>query len=166
VRRRTEVDAAYEHAKITAIDISPSALAMYRRHNPNADAVKHASIFNLPFPDGSFDGAYNLGVVEHFQHDELTRAFSEVRRVLKPNGKLVVFWPHAHATSVTLLNSAHWVLNDVLHKNVRLHPPEFSLIHSRSEAADLLSQGGFDLSSYDFGMKDFFVQSVVVATRR
>ena len=155
----------HKHARITAIDISPSALALYRRHNPEAEAVRHASIFNLPFPEGSFDGAYNLGVVEHFDHEALTRAFTEVRRVLKPAGKLVVFWPHAHATSVMLLNSAHWVLNNVLHKNVRLHPPELSLIHSRQEAQDLLASGGFELQSYDFGPKDGFVQSVVVATR-
>jgi dolichol-phosphate mannosyltransferase len=161
-----QVDAnLHEHARITAVDISASALALYRRHNPDAEAVKHASIFNLPFPDESFDGAYNLGVVEHFDHAELTRVFSEVRRVLKPQGKLVVFWPHARATSVMLLNSAHWLLNDVLHKNVRLHPPEFSLIHSRREASDLLASGGFQLQSYDFGPKDGFVQSVVVATR-
>jgi len=162
-----QVDAGlHDHAKITAIDISPSALSIYRRHNPRADAVKHASIFALPFADHSFDGAYNLGVVEHFEKDELTRALAEVRRVLKPRGKVVVFWPHAHATSVKLLSSAHWVLNDVLHKDIRLHPPEVSLIHSRKEATELLDAGGFDLSSYDFGAKDFFVQSVVVGTRR
>jgi ubiquinone/menaquinone biosynthesis C-methylase UbiE len=156
----------HEHARITAVDISSSALGLYRLHNPRAAAVEHASIFDLPFPDGTFDGAYNLGVVEHFQRDELQRAFSEVRRVLRPRGKLVVFWPHAHASSVMFLNTAHWLLNDVLHKNVRLHPPEFSLVHSRGEASQLLATGGFDLTSYDFGVKDLFVQSVVVATRR
>jgi dolichol-phosphate mannosyltransferase len=162
-----QVDAGlHEHAKITAIDIAPSALAMYRRHNPRAEAVRHASIFDLPFPSGTFDGAYNLGVVEHFQPDELIRAFGEVARVLKPRGKLVVFWPHAYATSVVVLKSARFVLNDVLHKNVQFHPPEVSLIHSRKEAKELLAKGGFDLTSYDFGPKDFYVQSVVVATRR
>ena len=98
----------HEHAKITAVDISASALDIYQAHNPQADAVKHASIFDLPFPDQTFDGAqkYNLGVVEHFHPDELARALTEVRRVLRPQGKLVVFWPHAHATSVMLLNTA------------------------------------------------------------
>jgi dolichol-phosphate mannosyltransferase len=161
-----QVDAnLHQHAKITAIDISPSALQLYRIVNPGAQEVRHASIFDLPFENETFDGAYNLGVVEHFSHDELRRALLEVRRVLKPNGKLVVFWPHALATSVMVLNTAHWILNDVLHKDVRLRPAELSLVHSRREASNLLSSGGFDLSSYDFGMKDFFVQAVVVATR-
>jgi SAM-dependent methyltransferase len=155
----------HQHAEITAIDISPSALDIYRRENPQAAEVRHASIFDLPFENGTFDGAYNLGVVEHFRHDELQRAFSEIRRVLKPGGKLVIFWPHAYATSVMVLNSAHFVLNEVLQKNVRLHPPEFSLVHSREEATALLSSGGFVLESYQFGIKDLFVQAVVVATR-
>jgi dolichol-phosphate mannosyltransferase len=155
----------HQRAKITAVDISPSALDIYRRENPDAAEIRHASIFDLPFENESFDGAYNLGVVEHFSHDELKRAFSEIRRVLRPGGKLVIFWPHAYATSVAVLQSAHFVLNDVMHKNVRLHPPEYSLVHSKKEAAELLASGGFELTSYDFGPKDLFVQAVVVATR-
>jgi dolichol-phosphate mannosyltransferase len=155
----------HKHAKITAVDISESALRLYARRNRPAEEVRHASIFDLPFANETFDGAYNLGVVEHFSKDELKQGFSELHRVLKPEGKLVVFWPHAHATSVMALNTAHWLLNDVLHKDVRLHPPEVSLVHSRQEASDLLASGGFKLTSYDFGMKDFLVQAVVVATR-
>jgi ubiquinone/menaquinone biosynthesis C-methylase UbiE len=156
----------HQQVRITAVDISPSALDFYRRSNPDAEDVRHADIMDLPFPNGSFDGAYNLGVVEHFDRPQLTKVFSELRRVLKPNGKLVVFWPHARGTSVTALGAAHWLLNDVLHKNVRLHPPEVSLVHSAREAADLLATGGFDLKSYEFGPKDLFVQAKIVATRQ
>ncbi|HEY1958809.1 MAG TPA: glycosyltransferase [Polyangiaceae bacterium] len=154
----------HEHANIVAVDISESALRTYLRENPHAK-VRHASIFSLPFEERSFDGAYNLGVVEHFTHEELGRAFGEIRRVLKPGAKVVVFWPHAQATSVKVLGLAHWVLNDVLDKNVQLHPPEPSLVHSRSEASKLLASGGLELVSYDFGPKDLFVQAVVVAKR-
>ncbi len=156
----------HDHLKITAADISPSALQIYQRENPRAHEVRHASIFELPFADGTFDGAYNLGVVEHFHHDELVKAFTEIRRVLKPGGKYVIFWPHAYATSVMVLNSVHYVLNDVMHKGVRLHPPEYSLVHSSKEARELLEAGGFDLSSYYFGPKDLYVQAIAVATRK
>jgi dolichol-phosphate mannosyltransferase len=155
----------HEHARITAIDISEKALGLYGRHNARAHAVHHASILDLPFGNEMFDGAYNLGVVEHFGGEDLLRGFSEIRRVLKPKGKLVVFWPHAYASSVMVLNSAHWLLNDVLGKNIRLHPPEVSLVHSSREAKELLSAAGLRLTSYDFGMKDFLVQAVVVAER-
>lgn len=160
-----QVDAGlHGHVKITAVDISAAALQRYQRENPGSEQVRHASVLDLPFGDGTFDGAYNLGVVEHFSHQELTRMFSELRRVLKPDGKLVVFWPHARATSAMVLDTAHWVLNDVLHKNVRLHPPECSRVHSRQEASALLASGGFKLDSYHFGAKDFFVQAVIVAS--
>ncbi len=149
---------------ITALDISTEALRSYARHNPAAQ-VRHASIFALPFPDGSFDGAYNLGVVEHFERPQLEQILGELKRVLCPGGKIVLFWPHAQATSVKVLGAAHFVLNDVLHKNVRLHPPEVSLIHSRAEAASLLSGAGFELERYEFGPKDFFVQAVVVGRK-
>lgn len=52
-----------------------------------------------------------------------------------------------------------------MHKNVRLHPPEQSLVHSQKEAQQILSGGGFDVSSHSFGPKDLFVQAVVVSTR-
>jgi dolichol-phosphate mannosyltransferase len=161
-----QVDAnLHQRVRITAVDISPSALDSYRRSNPDAEEVRHADILDLPFPSQSFDGAYNLGVVEHFERPQLQRVFSELHRVLKPGGKLVVFWPHAHGTSVTALGAAHWLLNDVFHKNVRLHPPEVSLVHSSREAAELFAAGGFELKSYSFGPKDLFVQAQIVAMR-
>jgi SAM-dependent methyltransferase len=156
----------HEYAKITAIDISIPALELYRKENPKAFAVKHASIFSLPFADASFDGAYNLGVVEHFEKDELRKILSELRRVIRPGGRLVVFWPHAYATSVAVLKSFHWVMNDVLKKDVHVHPPEVSLVHSKREATELVEECGFNLVSYDFGARDMYVQAVVVANVR
>jgi dolichol-phosphate mannosyltransferase len=156
----------HDHVNITALDISIPALEIYTRENPKVHAVKHASLFNLPFSDASFDGAYNLGVVEHFHKDELRKILDEIHRVVRPTGKVVFFWPHAYATSVAVLNSAHWVMNDVLKKDVRLHPPEVSLVHSKDEARALLEESGFDLLSYSFGPRDIYVQAVVVAERR
>jgi SAM-dependent methyltransferase len=155
----------HDYARITAVDISIPALEIYGTENPKAYALKHASIINLPFPDASFDGAYNLGVVEHFEREELQKIFSELWRVIRPGGKLVVFWPHANGTSVAVLNSVHWVMNDVLNKDVHLHPPEVSLVHSKAEAKHLLESSGFELESYAFGPRDLFVQAVVVAKR-
>src|SRR6202011_3076468 len=52
--------------RITAVDISLPALESYRRNNPGAEAIRHGDILNLnEVAGGTFDGAYNLGVVEH-----------------------------------------------------------------------------------------------------
>ncbi|HEY4016016.1 MAG TPA: glycosyltransferase [Polyangiaceae bacterium] len=156
----------HDYAKITAIDVSPAALEIYVRENGRAHDVKHASIFDLPFADHSFDGAYNLGVIEHFEKDELRKMFAELYRVIKPGGKIVVFWPHAYATSVAVLHGVHWVMNDVLGKDVVLHPPEVSLVHSKKEARSVFEDNGFDLLSYKFGPRDMFVQAIAVGERR
>ncbi len=52
--------------RITGLDISPGALRLYSRNNPAAALIKHGSLFDLPFRDASYDGIYNLGVMEHF----------------------------------------------------------------------------------------------------
>jgi dolichol-phosphate mannosyltransferase len=151
--------------RITAVDISPSALRAYQRNNPTVFAVRHASILDLPFAPATFDGIYNLGVVEHFNTDEIRRIFGQFHKALKSGGKVVIFWPHARATSVAVLNAAHWLSNDVLKKPMKLHPPEISLLRSKDQAASLVETAGFRLIDYYFGPRDVFVQAVIVAEK-
>jgi dolichol-phosphate mannosyltransferase len=150
--------------RITAIDISPSALRIYRRNNPAAFAVRHATILDLHFPAESFDGVYSVCVLEHFTREELRLILAQFHCVLKPGGKLVIFWPHARATSVARLKGAHWLLNDVLGSPVKF-PPADSLLHSRQWVESLLHDAAFRLADYSFGARDFFVQAVVVAEK-
>lgn len=49
-----------------------------------------ASCDKLPFEGESFDGVIAFHVLEHLQPDELQRTMSEIRRVLKKNGALMV----------------------------------------------------------------------------
>jgi SAM-dependent methyltransferase len=151
--------------KITAIDISRSALRIYRRNNPAAAAVEHASILDLPFAAASFDGVYNLGVLEHFTHEEIRDILAQFYLVLKPGGKVVIFWPHARATSVAVLGGAHWILNRVLKKPIVLHPPEISLLRSREWVEPFFRDAGFRLADYSFGARDFFVQAILLAEK-
>lgn len=162
-----QVDAdLHGYVDVTAVDISPEALKRYSRENPKASDVKHADILDLPFPDASFDGAYNLGVVEHFEGGQLRQLFHELARVTKPGGKVVVFWPHKMATSAFVLDSIHFVLNDVMHKEVQLHPPEPSRVGSKKEAREAFEEAGLDLVRYDFGARDLFVQAIAVGQRK
>jgi dolichol-phosphate mannosyltransferase len=158
-----QVDAdLHDYVDITAVDISPEALDRYTRENPRAYAVKHADILALPFADHTFDGAYNLGVVEHFVQPNLDQLFHELARVTKPGGKVVVFWPHRLATSAAVLDSIHFVMNDVLHKNERLHPPEPSRLVNKTEAETIFRKAGLALTHYEFGPRDLFVQAIAV----
>ncbi|MEY2484895.1 MAG: dolichol-phosphate mannosyltransferase [Verrucomicrobiota bacterium] len=156
--------------RITAVDISLPALERYRRNNPGAEAIRHGDILNLTnVPGGTFDGAYNLGVVEHFTQDQIVQILREMGRMVKPGGKVVIFWPHRRATSVFVLKIIHRLLDSVRPKGgaqVRLHPPEVSLLKSRAQAREVIERAGLNFVEYYFGMRDLLVQAVVVGCKR
>ena len=54
-----------------------------------------ASVFDLPFPAGSFDAACLFDVVEHLPRGTEGMALREVSRVLKREGQLYFSTPHA-----------------------------------------------------------------------
>ena len=151
--------------EITALDISVLALQVYRRNNPNVRSIKHADILSLPFAYPTFDGAYNLGVMEHFTEAQIKRILSEFYRVVKKGGKVIIFWPHARASSVFILKIVHWVLNSVLKRNVQLHPAEICLLRSKSAVEQLFREAGFTVVDYYFGIRDLFVQAVFVVQK-
>jgi ubiquinone/menaquinone biosynthesis C-methylase UbiE len=152
--------------KITALDISKGALSLYSRNNKYAAALVHGSIFNLPFADRTFDGVYNLGVMEHFTKGEIERILHEFKRVLKPAGKIVVFWPHAKAPSVFVLKLCHYVLRAFSSSEKRLHPPEISLFPSNKIITHMLISAGFRLLRIHFGPSDLWIQAVLVAEKK
>ena len=148
--------------QIAAADISPEALSLYSRNNPGARRLDHADIFALPYADGEFDGVYNLGVVEHFPHQDIVRMLREFRRTLKPGGKAVIFWPHRRAPSVMFLGAVHFCLRWIFRSRTQLHPPEVSLLTGKRGAREILEEAGFECAGYQYGFRDGFIQAVVV----
>jgi ubiquinone/menaquinone biosynthesis C-methylase UbiE len=61
------------YIRITALDISPNALRIYKKIHGEKCSTVLGTIFELPFPDQSFDGIYNLGVMEHFTEDDIQK---------------------------------------------------------------------------------------------
>lgn len=62
--------------------------------------VRTGSVTALPYPDGSFDRALCLDVLEHLSFDDQPKAFRELHRVLRPGGELLVSVPNlAHLQS-------------------------------------------------------------------
>jgi dolichol-phosphate mannosyltransferase len=145
---------------ITAIDISKVALDRYSRNIYKSRNITHGSIMNMPFENDYFEGIYNLGVMEHFSEDEIIRILSEFKRVLKINGKVLLFWPHKNASSVFVLRIAGYFLSKLNLKST-FHPPEPSLIKSKKEACRYALNAGLKLTDYTFGFKDGFIQSAI-----
>ena len=132
---QVDVDIA-KHINITALDISKNALHIYKKvHGKNAKTIQ-GNIFNLPFQDASFDGVYNLGVLEHFTQDEIQKILLEFKRVLKSNGRIIILWPPTFGFTVFILDTAHFVLNKIFRMKIKLHPDEITRVKSRKHAIE------------------------------
>jgi SAM-dependent methyltransferase len=152
------------HFDITALDYSRRALELYRANNGQMSKVVDGSIFSLPFNNSSLDGLYNLGVLEHFTEEEIERIFREFHRVLRPDGKLLIWWPPEFGFSVILLNSLGKLRNFFgATDSDPTVPPEISRVKSKQWVEKLLSLSEFELVEYSFGPQDLFTQVLVVA---
>ncbi|MCO6500296.1 MAG: class I SAM-dependent methyltransferase [Vicingus serpentipes] len=154
-----------DYVNITALDISPEALNIYKGLHKDAIVV-NASIFDLPYEDNHFDGIYNLGVMEHFKEDEIQLILKEFKRILKPNGKIVLFWPPTFGVTVNVLDFAHFILNNLLKMNIQLHPEEITRIRSKKHAIRIIEESGFHMENYYFGIRDLFTQVVITASKK
>ena len=71
------------------VDISEDALAFCRERG--LDKVRLGAGEELPYEDGTFDLVTALDVVEHMDDD--LAGLSEMRRVLRPGGRVLMFVP-------------------------------------------------------------------------
>ncbi len=150
---------------VSALDVSAPALSLYRKYNGLGPEVIHGSVFHIPVGDGVYDGVYNAGVMEHFTAEEIKRALDEFYRVLKPDGKILLFWPPAYGVTVRFLAAVHYVLHRFLKKDVKLHPEEITHVWSKVQVKEYLSNSGFVLDQFSFGIRDLFTQVAIVGRK-
>lgn len=151
--------------QVTALDISYPALKIYDAVNQHKAKIIQASIFEMPFEDESFDGIYNLGVIEHFTEEEIQQILTEFKRVLKKGAKVCLFIPPTYGLTVQVLDTAHFILNKILKKNIKLHPDEITRVRSKAHIKGLIEKAGFKFIEYYFGPKDVFTQIVIVGEK-
>ena len=153
----------HRHVEITALDLSPLALKIYARENDHRARTIEGNLFNLPFEPETFDGIYNLGVMEHFSEADIITILSEFRRVLRKNGKIVLFWPPEFGLSVIFFKTLKLVIRVLTGKVVKFHPDEICRIRSRAHAQTILETAGFEMKEFAFGIRDAFTYAVIVA---
>lgn len=148
---------------ITGLDFSENALLFYSNENASLCKTMYGSILDIPVQRGTFDGIYNLGVMEHFTEDEIMTILAEFRRVLKPGGKVAIFWPPEFGLSVIFFKILRIFLTPFYGKNVKLHPDEITRIQSRQHANRIFEKAQYEVIEYYFGIRDLFTYSVIVA---
>lgn len=83
---------AQQGITVSGVDISPKALELCRNNftrsglSDKVGQIIEASVGKVPFEDESFDGILEACVFQHLEKEERKRAFSEVKRLLKPGG--------------------------------------------------------------------------------
>lgn len=82
------VEKKFKNVKTFSLDIEPNILELSKFLKAE---IKIADIRESGFPDNFFDIAFCLDVLEHFK--ELEKPVKETRRILKPDGLLIVSLP-------------------------------------------------------------------------
>lgn len=125
-----------EFGDAEGVDVSEDALAFCRERGLNQ--VKLGAAEALPYDDGTFDLVTALDVVEHLDDD--LAGLREMRRVLRPGGRVLLFVP----TFMFL-----WGLqDDVSHHRRRYRMPELQRV---------IEQAGFEVERTTYANITFFM---------
>jgi SAM-dependent methyltransferase len=112
-------------AKVWAVDVSPEMLAVARAQAPTV-AFRQAHAERLPFKPAAFERAVARLVVHVLDRP---RAFAELRRVLRPDGRLVVasfdpahvrgYWLNRFFPSILTIDLARFPALETLERELR-----------------------------------------------
>lgn len=80
---------AFPGKDIHGVDSEPENIGICNGHKL---PVVEGNVYNLPFEDGSVDCVLFSEVIEHLDHPEL--ALIEIRRVLRPGGRVIIIFPN------------------------------------------------------------------------
>ncbi len=130
---------------VTGIDIRMDLLSgVFERENTLPFTVCCASAASLPFPDGSFDNV--VSTLVFCSIPDVRQALEEVKRVLKPEGKLLML-EHVRGRTPVSRRLTDW-----------LHPAWFALqkeCHLNRETEQSVMEAGFRIvtsSTHGHGM--------------
>lgn len=150
---------------LISMDISANALAVYLQCHTDPNLIR-GDILAIGIKEGSLDGIFNLGVMEHFSEHEMQSGLREFHRILKPGGVAILFITPEYGSTVIFFKVVHYVLNTVLKRNIWFHPPEPGRVRSRKGIESILHSAGFDLIETKFAPDDLFTYLVVVIKKR
>lgn len=88
-----EILAAAGAAAVTGVDLDPAAVAESKaRYGDHAKEIVEGDIQQLPLADDSFDVVVSFETIEHV--DDPAGALAQLRRVLRPDGLLIISSPN------------------------------------------------------------------------
>ena len=149
-RGETALACARAGAEVAGVDYSQAAVDLTREllsDYPGSD-IRQGDVTDLPWDDGSFDRVQFSDVIEHLDPPQTVPALSELRRVLKPGGFLLV-----HTAPNLLFMKVGWPL-----------ARPFVRLVGHGEIADKVD-GWFEIAE-DYHVNEQGVHSLRLALRR
>ena len=79
-------------ALVVGVDAAPKMISVARRNAGSLSNIRFdvGVAETLPYPDASFDGAVSTFFYHHIDAELKRRSLAELRRVIKPGGRLVI----------------------------------------------------------------------------
>jgi SAM-dependent methyltransferase len=149
--------------RLVALDLIRPVL---ERCHPAMDVRICGDIFALPFQDNSLDGIWNVGVMEHFPHDQIDAILREFRRVLKPRARVVLLWPATFSIPQRILRVLEWFINmRQRRERFRFHPDEISQLRSVAQGRTVLQRNGFRPVAIDVGLRTLMAFETIVGEK-
>ncbi|NOT47440.1 MAG: methyltransferase domain-containing protein [Acidobacteria bacterium] len=149
--------------KLIATDIVQPVL---KRCHPVMDSRVCGDIFNMPYADDSVDGIWNVGVMEHFTHEQIDMIMTEFHRILKPGHRIILLWPGADSLPQKMLRFVEFIVNSRGKKEkFSFHPPEISQLKSRKEGHEVLRRNGFRSTHIEYGWRSLMAFKTLVAVK-
>ncbi len=130
---------AVNYAKeVVGIDPGTEAISFAKSFVPKAKFMV-GTTEKLPFKDGSFDVVTLYDVIEHIPNGTEEQAISEINRVLKSNGKIIITTPNKNFLSI-LMDPAYFLYG---HRHYKLDYLKRLLRRNGFKIDLALTQGGF-----------------------
>lgn len=150
--------------KLVALDFSAAALRQARGVGVFGSCIQ-GDLERLPFGPATVDGAWNLGVLEHFDQEKGIRVLAELRRVLKPAGVAVLFWPPRFGSSRLVLGPIEAVRSRASGRPFRFFPDEVNQLRSKAHAREVFASAGLEPVTIDFPLRAALIHIVAVVRR-
>ena len=132
--------------KVVGVDISEKCVELARINNPEMK-FECADISSMPFDENTFDGLISYYSIINTPKIYVNRIFSEFRRVLKPDGCLLV---------AVKAGTTEGYIDDLLGLKTKI----YSALFTKDEIVSYFEEAGFSLefidkrNPYDFEIKN------------
>jgi ubiquinone/menaquinone biosynthesis C-methylase UbiE len=136
---------------VTCVDPAPKMIELVKRDfgsNPDVRA-EVGNVYELNFPDNSFEFITAMGLIEYLE--DQAKAFTELRRVLKNNGNLIITFPNKTSPWRVYNRIILKLLKPIIKYYKRITGQKVSDLKHREytlrEAENLLKENGFEIET-------------------